>query len=308
MNTILVLTDFTIRAQQAAEFALQLAARSEADLILCNAIEVVKDGEALDTIAWPLADHITLREESYFELRELEIHLTDMADEAQFAYKPQITTVSKFGKLAVVASEVIKDYKVDLTLMGVHRSNSFLRFLLGSHTHQVIDNLNCPVLLIPEGLNFSKLKNITYATDLTFNDNHSITYLASLAQIFGSEILISHISPQGVEGVKSGKAMLQTVNELFPAGQPKVSYINVKGDNVPRCLMELGSRGHETILALVHKRYSLLEGLFHSSISKRIADTALIPLLVLPYSFSTDVTDLTEELIDRYSYDVDELR
>lgn len=62
------------------------------------------------------------------------------------------------------------------------------------------------------------------------------------------------------------------------------------------------------ILALVHKRYTFFEGLFHTSISKQMADGAKIPLLVLPCSFSMDVADLANDELDRFCYETGDTR
>lgn len=308
MNTILVVTDFTIRAQQAAEFALQIAIKTEADLVLCHAIEIVDDEDEAEKLSWPIADNIALKQDSLMDLRDLSKHLKNLAQKSITSYQPSITCVSEFGKLAPVTASLVKEKNVDLVVMGAHKSTGFNRFLMGSHTHEILDKVNCPVLLLPEGLNMINFSTITYATDLTFSDTLVISYLAKIASAFKTEILVSHISSKGFEGLNSGKVLLRTLNELYPDGEPKISYINIKGDNVAKCLTQLTTSSRPGILTLVHKRYGFLQGLFHSSISKKMADTAKVPLLVMPYSFSVNVTDLTNELIERYSYNTDELR
>ena len=53
MKTILVLTDFSISADYAADYALALAQSIEANLLLCNIFERPADENTPDRKAWP---------------------------------------------------------------------------------------------------------------------------------------------------------------------------------------------------------------------------------------------------------------
>jgi len=55
MKTILVLTDFSINADHAAHYALKLAQRIGANLLLCNMYELPQDITTTDRKNWPLA-------------------------------------------------------------------------------------------------------------------------------------------------------------------------------------------------------------------------------------------------------------
>ncbi len=116
----------------------------------------------------------------------------------------------------------------DLVVMGSHKSNGLARFLFGSHTHNVLDNINCPVLLVPESLKYKGISSMAYATDLTFNDLKVINYLISIAKPFNAEVFVSHISPNDLPGLDPDKAILHVVNELLVKDYPMVFYSNVK--------------------------------------------------------------------------------
>lgn len=305
MKTILVLTDFSIRSQYAAEFALQIAIKTQADILLCNAMEIIENAPMAEQIAWPIADHIALKQESLTDLKVIANQLEKLGSQGAETktYKPVITCINDFGKLWAVATKVIKEKCVDMVIMGSHKSNGLARFLFGSHTHEVLDSINCPVLLVPETLTYKDIRTISYATDLTFSDFKVINYLALIARPFNADILVNHISPYGLPGMEADKAIQHSINELLSHDHPKVFYTSVKGDNVPKRLLEISSSGKADILALVHKRYGFFESLFHSSVSKQMANTAKVPLLIMPYSFSVDVADLSSEQLDHYCYE-----
>ena len=307
MKTILVLTDFSIRAQYAAEYAMHLAVKTKANILLCHAIEIIESAPMVDQVAWPIADHIELKKEGLGELKAIASKLQKLVPvDGAVAYKPSITCINDFGKLSVIISRIVKNKVVDLIIMGSHKSNGLSRFFFGSHTHDVLDNIRCPVLLVPENLKFKGLKTISYATDLTFSDLKVIQYLSAIAKPFNAEILVNHISPYGYPGTDN--AIQHSVNELLDTDHPKVFYTSVKGDSIPKRLLEISSSGKTDVMALVHKRYGFFEKLFHASVSKQVANNAKVPLLILPYSFSADVADLSDEQLDRYCYEPNDCR
>ncbi|MGV3509087.1 MAG: universal stress protein [Sphingobacteriaceae bacterium] len=309
MKTILVLTDFSIRAQYAAEYAMQLAIKTKANLLLCHAMEIIESAPMADQIAWPIADHIELKKEGLAELKDAATKLEKLVSVNDLGtYKPSITCLNDFGKLSVVISRIVKNKAVDLVIMGSHKSNGLARFFFGSHTHDVLDNISCPVLLVPENLKFKGINTISYATDLTFSDLEVINYLSAIAKPFNAKIIVNHISPYGYPGIGTDNAIHHSVNELLDADHPKVFYTSVKGDNIPKRLLEISGSGKTDVMALVHKRYGFFESLFHSSVSKQLANNAKVPLLILPYSFSINVADLSNEQLEHYCFEPNESR
>lgn len=305
MKTILVLTDFTIRANYAAEFAMQIAMKVKLNIVLCNAIEIIENAPMAEQIAWPVANHLELQHEGLLDLKELAKQLETLvpADENYTGYKPVITCVNALGKLADVAARMVKEKAADLVVMGAHKSTGLARFLFGSHTHNVLDTINCPVLLVPENLHFKNISSMAYATDLTFSDYKVISYLACIAKPFNAEILVSHISPYGLPKLDTNQAIQHSITDALDPDQPRVLYTSIKGDNISKSLLEITGSGKADILALVHKRYGFFESLFHLSVSKQLANLAKVPLLIMPYSFSVDVADISTEQLDHYCFE-----
>lgn len=305
MKTILVLTDFSVRANYAAEFALKIGVKVEANIILCNAMEIVEPAPMAEQLAWPIADHISLKQDSLEELKDIAQNLKNSipANTDASVFKPSITCIAEFGKLSAVSAALVKERNVNLVVMGLHKSNSLSRFLFGCHTHDVLDTINCPVLLVPEDLYFEEIHTIAYATDLTFSDSKVINYLAEIAKPFNAKILVSHISVLDIESMDEESKAQHSANKSLEQTHPKVFYTSIKGDNVPKCLLDAYGSGNADILTLVHKRYGFFDGLFHSSVSKKLANTARIPLLILPYCFSVDIADISTEQLDNYCYE-----
>lgn len=305
MKTILVLTDFSTRAGYAAEFAMHIAIKSKANLILCHVIEITFHNADDAEFSWPAPDHLMLKNKSILELKELAKRLEKLIpqDNEGTVFKPFINCITNFGLLTEVTKNVIHEKSVNLVVTGSHKSNGLARYLLGRHTYAVLDKINCPVLLVPKNLKFKGINIIAYATDLNFNNQKVIQYLVDMAKPFKATIAVNHISPIEFPGTMSEQAMRCSLNEQLGPDHPLVAYHTIKGDNVKENILEMTGEGGVDILALVHKRVGFFERLFHASISKQMADDAVVPLLVLPYSFSMDVADFTNDQLDHFCYE-----
>ena len=122
MKTILVLTDFSTRARYAAEFAMNLAVRSKANLILCHSIEEPAPiPEKDEEFKWPVPRRLVLKNESLFGLMALAKSLKNLP--TYTAFTPSIECINDFGLLADVVQKVVTEKSVDLVVIGSHKSN-----------------------------------------------------------------------------------------------------------------------------------------------------------------------------------------
>lgn len=284
MKNILVLTDFSDMAKSAAMYAMSLATNMKANITLCHALEITEQ------LTYPLADHLVLRNQAMKRLKEVSIHLKEL-NTGSDGFKPTITYINDLDMLPEVVNKVIQSNAIDLAVIGAQKSNNISKFFFGSHTDDILDNLSCPVLIVPKNAAFEPVQNIFYATDLTFDNSKVIEFLAKMAKPFDAGISINHISP--LELPIFDEEVNYYVDQSSGERHLNIYYTTIKGDNVPDSIKKAAEKRNVNILAVVHKRYQFFEGLFHSSISKHLAQSTNVPLLVLPYSFSL-LEDLKE--------------
>ncbi len=309
MKNILVLTDLSNRAEYAAEYALNIAIKSKSNLLLCHVLELSTNTTAGLELNFPLEDQLGLESKRIPELKALTKRLEKLVPEVDATeFTPSINYIIAFGPIVQFAEKIIEEKLVRLVVIGAHKSNGLSRFIFGSHTHAILDKINCPVLLVPENLKFKSLKTIAYASDLTFNNQKVIQYLMDIANPFDALIAVTHISLPGFPATASEQAMGYSLNDQLGPDHPTMFYHTIKGNDVKASLMEITNSGKADILALVHKRYGFFERLFHASISKQMADDAKVPLLILPYSFSVDVAEITNDQLDQYCFEPGDFR
>ncbi|MEO6520814.1 MAG: universal stress protein [Mucilaginibacter sp.] len=303
MKTILVLTDFSIRAGYAAKFATHMAIKAEANVLLCHAIEgtaAVTDGNGLD---WPVPTHTVLTKECDHDLAEIVQKLEKLIKNDAGTFKPKVHCRSVIGSLAEIAAKIVLEKKVSLVVMGSHRTSLLGKVLTENHAHTIIDQLNCPVLILPESYSFKGIGSIAYATDLTFGNAKVISYLADIAVKFDALLSVDHIttSADGSAQFEIAERTFRTERALYP--NRNIRFRNIKRNSVKNGLLEMVNYIQADILALVHKRYGFFEGLFHTSLSKKMVDIAPVPILILPHYFSQDVADLSEAQLESFCFE-----
>lgn len=306
MKTILVLTDFSKKANSAAEFALQMAINTGAKIILANAMESIRPLPEEAQFNW-LPSTKQLYDKYLIKLQTIVDHLKEIIPADSF-YLPTIEPIALPGSLTQVTTQILKEHAVDLIVCGSHKNGGLLNFFSKSHSHSIMDDINCPALFVPESYSFKELKTITYATDLSFNNAKVLPFLADLATPFGAALQINHISAGDFDAVLPKYSVEYSLKKLLQENKPQINYSCIRSANVRKALLDMTRSGETEMLTLVHKKYDFLDSLLHQSISKELAGTAEIPVLVLPYSFSQNTADFSNEELDEFCYRTDESR
>ncbi len=168
MNKILVPFDFSDSAQNALDFAIQLAPKAKAkEILLLNVIEHPSESR-LKFMGVTPADPM---ENVYFTKlvqvtkEKLEDRIFSTKSEVEIRYKihlgsPYQTLVDE------VASE-----DVDLVIMGTKGVDGLDEMFVGSNAEKVVRNARCPVITMQEKSVADKINNIVFASN--FHDIQS---------------------------------------------------------------------------------------------------------------------------------------
>ena len=173
-KNILFLTDLTETPRAAYTYALALARHYQARIYPAHAI----------------APYIPT---------ELELTVTpDILKKAEGKTREQLDTLGKSagtGYLTLVTHESledavprwVKEFGIDLIVMGTHGRRGLDRFLLGSTAEIIFRTANCPVLTVGPHVPLQtkttlELNNILFATDLTRPSEMASSYALSFAR------------------------------------------------------------------------------------------------------------------------------
>jgi nucleotide-binding universal stress UspA family protein len=285
MKTILVLTDFSLRAAHAAHYALRLAQTINANLLLCNVFHVPSREANNAQVTWPAEDFALMERNSYQDLRELADSLgkQNKSDYAEGTFKPLINYCAKTGPLAEVMNEIVYSQDILMAVVSMHEGSGLNTFLLGNHTREIIDKADCPVLVVPYQAPFRAFSRIAFATDLSHNSIDVVHCLAGLAKHTNSEILITHVADQGASDAEEHAVIKKYFNQVASQVKyPNIYYRAVKSKSIVNGLDWLTENSDIDMLVLVHRKRNFLERIFEGSVTQRMADHTTTPMLVFP--------------------------
>jgi nucleotide-binding universal stress UspA family protein len=144
---ILLPTDGSKFAENAAQHAIWIASRSGAEIIVLNVIETSS------LVGLPAEDLIVrikemLKEEGRRSLERISEMVTDSEEESKIEKDIKITLKTEEGSPADSILKTIDNENVDLVVMGTSGKHGLDRFLLGSVTEKVVRSSKCPVLAV----------------------------------------------------------------------------------------------------------------------------------------------------------------
>lgn len=282
IKTILVLTDFSHNAKSAEEYAVQLAINTRANLILYNAYPQPSPMSGSDNIVWPHDPPASLELHSINNLQsrvyELKEELTKIKDDS---YKPEIRHLGFAGSLIHKLNDIIARDNIWLVIMGTKGETFAGNVLFGSNVFNVLDKINCPVLIIPENARFKDVEKLAYATDLRSTDLNIIKYLNELCEILKVDLSIVHVSPDTIL-IEETSSKEITEQILYRIHNDKTAIKYYQGKSIEQSLHEMIEQTNVGMLAMLYRKYGFFKSLFHESKTHQMLKHTKIPVLVFP--------------------------
>lgn len=285
MKKILVPTDFSVAAENAASYALGLAKEMKANIILCNAFKVPSEAPMAAQVAWPLLNYTELQQEVTSELDLLVKSLSGefcLAEGAE--YCPGLTYESSVGSVFDVVSSIVKKEKIDLVIMGAAGADGLTKLVLGSNIREMIEKADFPLLLVPFEAGFKKIKKIVFASNLSKEELEPLKVLSSFASDLDANIIIAHITNNEV--VPGGKQEHE-IDEFFREVVAKVNFPDIKYEyiwntDIDNGLDWIAEEKGVGMVVLLHHQHHLLYKMFVGSHTQKLSRRIKIPLLVFP--------------------------
>ncbi|WP_066440306.1 universal stress protein [Chryseobacterium sp. CCH4-E10] len=284
MRTIVVPTDYSKPARNAAFYSLHLAAALKSNLHLCHAFGIPVESPMLGQTAWSLYEYPALQEENNKELKKLGKALEEKSkalwgDEA-FPFHPSFYYVCEGRDVDQVINDTAEENKALLIVMGMNGAGMLTRFFFGSNSIKMINNTKYPLLLIPDGHKYKGLTKIAFATDLNKKDIKIAQSLLNFAKYFDAELLITHIIQSNNEVIQDQR--YEHAKEIFLKElEGRFCYNCIYSENIDYGLDILKNKDIDMLIMGHHYR-SFFENFIQSSHAVRQAGELEIPLMIIP--------------------------
>ena len=143
-----MLTDFTKRAERAADMALELAVNNQADLLIYNSIVSIEASVITGERRSPDKEIALMEQASGDKLKHLADHLNskltnEQQEEVAISYKKGT------GPVVETISELVSENAIWLIVMGNHVDKTISTLYFDSNIPSVMNYCGCPLLLVP---------------------------------------------------------------------------------------------------------------------------------------------------------------
>lgn len=275
MKTLLVPTDFSPISRNALAYAVGLAEKLGAKIVLLHAYHT-----------FPIDIDPGLLIKEYREEVELfkkvsDIQLKALCEEIENTSTCKCDAISLQGLAKDVIVEYANDTNPDLLVIGTENLLPMERIIYGTITGRVIKDVDCTLLVIPERAKYTTPKKIAFAIDYHDSDLDEIQFVEQLAKKFKSETHIVHVISDEEDEDFEDYYFTKTKTEIKKfVSKNHTIFKLIKGKNITSELKKYITDEHIDIFSVAKTKKTFLERLFSGSVSQKLFYRTNIPLLI----------------------------
>lgn len=193
-----------------------------------------------------------------------------------------IETLVRGGEPERALAELVQETNSDLILLGT-RGKGRKGFLEGSTARRIMEKINKPLLVIPEGYNYRENNKVLYATSFNKNDEAALDLIMELLEPFDPEIHVVHLlwDIRKQEPVLRMEALRQNFIKEVELGKLKISLIpahNTRDDLKTYC-----AANDISMVSFIANKRSWLDYLFRGKVRKDDFFALNLPMLTFRF-------------------------
>jgi len=273
MKKILVPTDFSDTAKNAARYAVDLAASDpNVTIVLYNIYSKLAPG----------ADGSLLTETEENRRVVLDQALANLEIELNEGSSVNIEHVAEEGSSLVYSVErYVRNHGIDMVIMGITGATRLTQILIGSNALNMAREGVCPVIIVPPNARFRKVENVLLASD--FKNVKTTTPFAQIKKVldlFKPNLHIVNVDVDHyVELTEEYKVEKAHLEKAFEAYNPQFYFIRMY--DLSEAINNF-TRDHKIDLIIsVPRKHSFVSGLFKTSFTKKLAYHSYVPMVAI---------------------------
>ncbi len=278
MKNILFPTDFSQNAENALSYAVDFARQVRGNLILFHAysVQLIDPNMPAEIYLSAYQEEEKSAKES---LEELKTRIVGSNKDSSGNDLFSTEAVVSQGLVVEETLSMIKDFKIDIVVMGTHGSSGITELILGSNTASIIEKSPVPVLAIPHNTGLREIRKIVYAYDDIRSGLPSFHKLLSFASIYDADITLLHIIESGKDTAELNKREFEKIKSA--TSYDRISLELVHEEDVLEGINQYVNANDTDVLAMTIKKRTLFDRIFNRSLTKKMAYHTRIPLLAL---------------------------
>jgi len=268
MKTIIVATDFSASALNAAKYAVEMAEVIQADIFLFNVFEVIPHyNEIIIDMNVDGIKEVSVRDIEHFKLELVKCTNTNI----------NITTEVKLGIFIDELNAFCKSVNPYMLIMGSQGKTAAERIIFGGHTGNALQKCVWPLITVPLTASFSSIKNIGIAYDFEKEiDEELIAEIKLLANDFKANIHILHAAKE--DEYNSDFVILSSkLERIFSPNT--LNFRFVAGEQIDESIIDYTKKNSIDLLIVMPKHKSLWKKFIGKSHTKQMVLQSHVPVL-----------------------------
>jgi nucleotide-binding universal stress UspA family protein len=277
MKNILIPTDFSENSWNAIKYALNFYKNTSCNFYLLH-VTLIPNYAAGDVPIIPTEVVLenTLLHQAKNELEKLQEKINNIAPNP----KHHFFTISKYNFFMDAVKDAIKEYNIELIVMGTKGASGLSKVIIGSNTGDLITKVKCPVLIIPENAVFKIPEEIAFPTDYDiFYETNILKTISEFVKMYNAAIRVLHIAKKNETLSEPQLKNRKFLSNYFL--DEKHSFHRITSNKIEQgvqCFVE--SRNIDLII-MVAKNLSLFQRILFKPTVEEISYHIEIPFLVL---------------------------
>jgi len=275
MNTILVPTDFSATARNAAIYAANFAKQMKSSrIVLYNSFQapVITDANVTMVETIDINDLARMSKEN---LKQLKTSIGPYFDNTT-----TIDTLSEYGLVSTDINDICRSNNVDFIVMGVTGGGKLEETLIGSFAIDVARHAEVPLIIVPPNAAFSEINEVILACD--FSKVVETTPVAPVKKILdatGAKLIVVNIDHKNKHFTSETPFESLMLDALLDGYNPEYKFIDdvdfVEGIN------KVALEKQADLIITIPKKMGWFDGLFKKSHTKMLAFHSHVPLMVV---------------------------
>lgn len=272
MKTILVPTDFSSCAESALRYAIKLANKLPARIILMHSFHNPRSNAYVPA-------KMILNEKSAVQ-RNTERELAVLKEKVAALTLFEIELLDSPDPLLEEILALVKSRHIDIIVMGTQGIDHPMDGqFFGTNTSWVVERASCPVVVIPDDSSKTAISKIVYASEYLDSDAVNLKELTVIAGLFSARIEVVHVvSAQDEKANASMKRFSDRI--LAEVEYTDIDFTILEGRNVEEALRKHLEATRSDMLVLSTQYRSLIGKIFTRSLAKVMTLYLSLPIMV----------------------------
>ena len=162
MKNVLLLTDFSKNAQNAIKYGLSLlkGERLNFTILYVRKVSGYLTGDLMASRATSSV-YDSLIKDPKGALQRMIKKLNDDFKDQLYSFE----SICDHDSFINSVEQVVRSKHIDMIIMGTNGATGAKEVIFGSNTIGIIRNINCPVLVVPEGFSYHSIKKVLFVSE-----------------------------------------------------------------------------------------------------------------------------------------------